>query len=150
MHNTTVKLFADYEIKRRAQEEKDAEQRWASKGWPRRFSHFDIRIAPCKVIQESLRFRIPRCGFLIPCLWISDSTSMDSGFHNQQPGFWITIMVGFRIPLAECRIPKPWIPDSTDQNYLDSGFRITLHGAIRRFNGTFLFSHGHCDCGAFG
>ncbi|KAK2570949.1 DnaJ-like protein subfamily C member 8 [Acropora cervicornis] len=27
MHNTTVKLFADYEIKRRAQEEKDAEQR---------------------------------------------------------------------------------------------------------------------------
>ena len=35
---------------------------------------------------------------------IPDSTSMDSGFHNQQPGFWITIMVGFRIP-------KPWIPD---------------------------------------
>ncbi|XP_068755320.1 dnaJ homolog subfamily C member 8-like [Montipora capricornis] len=27
MHNTTVKLFADYELKRRAQEEKDAEQR---------------------------------------------------------------------------------------------------------------------------
>ena len=47
----------------------------------------------------------------------------------QQPGFWIT-MVGFRIPLAGFRIPKPWIPDSTDQNYLDSGFRITLHGAI--------------------
>ena len=47
---------------------------------------------------------------------------MDSGFHNQQPGFWITIMVGFRIP-------KPWIPDSTDQNYLDSGFQITLDGA---------------------
>ena len=49
---------------------------------------------------------------------------MDSGFHNQQPGFWITIMVGFWIPLAGFRIPKPWIPDSTDQNYLDSGFRI--------------------------
>ena len=46
---------------------------------------------------------------------------MDSGFHNQEPGFWITIMVGFRIPLAGFRIPKPWIPDSTDQNYLDSG-----------------------------
>ena len=46
----------------------------------------------------------------------------------QQPGFWIT-MVGFRIPLTGFRIPKPWIPDSTDQNYLDSGFRITLHGA---------------------
>ena len=27
VHNTTVKLFADYELKRRAQEEKDAEQR---------------------------------------------------------------------------------------------------------------------------
>ena len=29
VHSTTVKLFADYEIKRRAQEEKDAELRWA-------------------------------------------------------------------------------------------------------------------------
>ena len=38
-------------------------------------------------------------------------------------------MFGFRIPLAGFRIPNPWIPDSTDQNYLDSGFRITLHGA---------------------
>ena len=47
----------------------------------------------------------------------------------QQPGFWIT-MVGFRIPLARFWIPKPWIPDSTDQNYLDSGFRITLQGGI--------------------
>ena len=53
--------------------------------------------------------------------------SPQSGF--QQPGFWIT-MLGFRIPLAGFRIPKPWIPDSTDQNYLDSGFRITLHGEI--------------------
>ena len=52
--------------------------------------------------------------------------SQQAGF--QQPGFWIT-MLGFRIPLAGFRIPKPWIPDSTDQNYLDSGFRITLHGA---------------------
>ena len=45
-----------------------------------------LNFAPCKVIQESLGFRIPRCGFRIPCLWIPDSTSMDSGFHNQQPG----------------------------------------------------------------
>ena len=52
--------------------------------------------------------------------------TQQSGF--QQSGFWIT-MLGFRIPLAGFRIPKPWIPDSTDQNYLDTGFRITLHGA---------------------
>ena len=39
-------------------------------------------------------------------------------------------MGGFQIPLAGFRIPKPWIPDSTDQNCLDCGFRITLHGAI--------------------
>ena len=52
--------------------------------------------------------------------------SQQTGF--QQPEFWI-IMVEFWIPLAGFRIPKPWIPDSTDQNYLDSGFRITLHGA---------------------
>ena len=58
--------------------------------------------------------------------------SQQSGF--QQPGFWIT-MLGFRIPLAGFRIPKPWIPDSTDQNYLDSGFRITLHndGRLKKF-----------------
>ena len=53
--------------------------------------------------------------------------SEQTGF--QQPsGFWIT-MVGFWIPLAGFRIPEPWIPDSIGQNYLDSGFRITLHGA---------------------
>ena len=97
------------------------------------FLVFSLNLAPCKVIQESLGFRIPRCGFRIPCLWIPDFKAVDSGFHNQQPGFWITIMVGFRIPLAGFRIPKPWIPDSTDQIYLDSGLRITLHGAINQF-----------------
>ena len=74
------------------------------------------------------------CRFRIPHPWIPDSTSMDSRFHNQQPGFWITIMVVFRIPLAGFWIPKPWIPDSTDQNFLHSRFRITLQGAILAFN----------------
>ena len=93
------------------------------------------KVTPCKVlIQESLGFRIQCCGFLIPCLWIPDSTSMDSGFHNQQPGYWITIiMVGFCISLAGFWIPKPWIPDSTDQNYMDSRFQITLHGAKKAY-----------------
>ena len=36
--------------------------------------------APCEVMQESLGFRIPRCGFRIPCLWIPDFSSMDFGF----------------------------------------------------------------------
>ena len=46
---------------------------------------------------------------------------------------------GFRV--CGFRIPHPWIPvsmasissipDSTDQNYLDSGDRITLHGATK-------------------
>ena len=34
-----------------------------------------LRLAPCKVIQESLGFRIPRCGFRIPHPWIPDSIS---------------------------------------------------------------------------
>ena len=73
----------------------------------KRSSNVALFLAPCKVIRESLGFRIPRCGFGIPCLWIPDSTSMDSGFHNQQPGFWITIMVGFRIPQTKIT----WILD---------------------------------------
>ena len=36
-------------------------------------------------------FRIPRCGFRIPCLWIQDSTSMEYGFHRPK-------LPGFRIP----------------------------------------------------
>ena len=32
---------------------------------------------------------------------------LDSGFHNQQPRFWITIMVGFRIPQTKIT----WLPD---------------------------------------
>ena len=77
----------------------------------KRFSSVALFLAPCKVVQESLGFRIPSCGFGIPCLWILDSMSVDSGFHKQQPGFWITIMVGFRIPQTKIT----W---------------ITLHGAI--------------------
>ena len=98
-----------------------------------------LHVAPCKVIQESLGFRLPCCGFRIPCLWIPDSTFMDFRFHNQEPGFWITIMVGFRIPLAGFRIPKLWIPYSTEQNYLDSGFRIPDSGLP--YMGRFMAQH---------
>ena len=46
------------------------------------------RLAPCKVIQESPGFRIPRCGFRIPCLWIPDSiSSWIPAFKNLFSGF---------------------------------------------------------------
>ena len=48
-------------------------------------------IAPCKEIQDSLGFCIPRCGFRILCQW-----SFDSEFQ---------LTAGFRIP-------KPRICDS--------------------------------------
>ena len=67
-------------------------------------------VAPRKVIQESPEFRIPRCGFRIPCLWIPDSTSMDSGFHFE---FWI--------PLAGSRFHRPKLPGFRIQDYLTWG-----------------------------
>ena len=49
-------------------------------------------VGPCKVIQESLGFWIPRCGFRIPCPWIPDSTFEDFGFHGPKvAGFQILV-----------------------------------------------------------
>ena len=45
-------------------------------------------------------------------------------------GFWIHSSAGFWILKAGFWIPMPSIPDSTSKNFLDSGIRITLHGAI--------------------
>jgi len=97
----------------------------SSNGWCH--PPFEHLVAPCKVIQESVldsgihtvdsRFHV--CGFQIPHPWIPEV----AGFQISKFYF------GFRIPLAGFRIPKPWILGSTDQNYLDSRFRITLHGA---------------------
>ena len=97
----------------------------SSNGWCH--PPFEHLVAPCKVIQESVldseihtvdsRFHV--CGFQIPHPWIQEV----AGFQISKFYF------GFRIPLAGFRIPKPWILGSTDQNYLDSRFRITLHGA---------------------
>ena len=63
--------------------------------------------APCKVIQESLGFRIPLCGFRIPCLWIPDSITnnldsglqswLDSGSDYLDSGFHTPKLPGFRI-----------------------------------------------------
>ena len=51
------------------------------------------------------------------------------------PATWILDYNGW-IPDSISWIPdsEAWIPDSTDQNYLDSGFRITLHGATSGYN----------------
>ena len=97
----------------------------SSNGWCH--PPFEHLVAPCKVIQESVldsgihtvdsRFHV--CGFQIPHPWIPEV----AGFQISKFYF------GFRIPLAGFRIPKPWILGSTDQNYLDSRFQITLHGA---------------------
>ena len=85
----------------------------------KRSSNVALFLAPCKVIQESLGFRIPRCGFGIPCLWIPDSTSMNSGFHNTTP--WHSIPETWILDYNYGWIPDPisWIPDS---NAVDSGF----------------------------
>ena len=55
-------------------------------------------------------------------MWSGSFGNLDSGFQS---------LVGFRIPSAGFRIPKPRIPDSTRKKFLDSGFRIPLHGAIK-------------------
>ena len=89
-------------------------------------------IAPCKGIQGTLGFWIPRRGFRIPFTgfqiflggtWIPDSNCYwDSGFLHLYSGFQGP---GFRIPQA--KISK--IPDTKCKNFPDSGIRIPLHGA---------------------
>ena len=92
--------------------------------------------APCKGIQDSLGFWIPRRGF-----WIPDSNyripdlfqlNLDSGFQS---------LVGFRTPWAVFRVPRPRIPDSTCENFPDSGIWIPLHGASGWLRGSSYFMH---------
>ena len=71
-------------------------------------------ITPCKVIQDSLGFRIPRCGFRLQCLWFRIPNVV--GFQTSKFYFgFLMLLAGFRIPLAGLRISKPWISDSTDK-----------------------------------
>ena len=77
--------------------------------------HKYMRITPCKRIQDSLGFWIPRLGFRIPGtgFWNLCQWNLDSGFQ------WL---VGFRIPWTVFWIRKPRIADSTGKNSLDYGF----------------------------
>ena len=69
--------------------------------------------APCKGIQDSLGFWIPRCRFRIS----------GSGFQtlSLEFGFRISIVIGIRIPWAVFQIPKAKIPDSTSKRFPYSG-----------------------------
>ena len=62
-----------------------------------------------------------------------DFQQVDSGFP---------FLAGSWIPKAGFWIPEPSIPDSTSKNFLDSGIRITLHGAKHCYNN----SLGHVPC----
>ena len=95
---------------------------------------------PCKGIQDSLGFWIPRHGLripgtrFIPCQW-------DLVFEFQS-------IIGFRITWAVFRIPEPRIPDSTskfsriqdsrNKNLSDSGIRIPWRVDVRRFFTVFI------------
>ena len=79
---------------------------------------FNCALAPCKRIRDSLGFWIPRRRFRI--------SGRDFGFVSGTwiPDFSFAWDSGFESPLAK-------IPDSTSKNFLDSGIRISLHGASR-------------------
>ena len=70
-------------------------------------------VAPCKGIQHSLGFYIPRLGFPIP----------GTGFKtlSGELGFWIPVLVGFQIRWALFRIPQ------AKCQFQDSKILIFLH-----------------------
>ena len=92
-------------------------------------SQFVTTYSPCKGIQDSLGFWIPRRGFRISRWWISVFVG----------GTWIQIAIVGGIPDSLSCIPKPRIWDSTrkfsqildpkSKTFLDSGIRIPLHQA---------------------
>ena len=98
---------------------------------------FVVLFAPCKGIQDSLVFWIPRHGFRIPA----------TGFHylSVERGFWIPIVNGIpdffilSFPGVVFRIPEPRIPDSTIKSFPDSRIQILIYGAIlfKLLSGTF-------------
>ena len=65
----------------------------------------DARFAPCKAIQDSLEFRIPRRGFRVPGteFWIAYQ--------------WQTMAKGIPNSLSWITDTKPRIPDSASKNF---------------------------------
>ena len=59
---------------------------------------------------------------------------MDAGESRKYDLKWIFQQADSGFPfLAGFWIPEPSIPDSANKNFLDSGIRITLHGATHGF-----------------
>ena len=85
---------------------------WTSKRAVLPYKMNKVFFAPCKGIQDSLGFQIPRCRFRIP----------GTAFQT------LAVEFGFRIPWALFWIPKRKIPDSTSNNFPDSGIHIPLLG----------------------
>ena len=104
-------------------------------------SSINLPIVPCKGIQDSLGFWIPRRGFRIPDTrsWILCQWNWDSGFLEHHSEFQNP---GLKIPQANIS----QILDFTGKIFLDSEIQISLHGAIptcygRRAAITNLLSH---------
>ena len=96
---------------------------------------FNSGFAPCKGIQDSLGFWIPRHGFRIP----------GTGFQSLsvEPGFWIPIASGVADSLS-C-IPDAKARDSGFHMQIFSGFRI-LQAQTSRIGAIWIEST-HTGCG---
>ena len=96
-----------------------------------------LRVAPCKGIEDTLGFWIPRRGFRIPA----------TGFRSLsvELGLWISIVSGSPdflscIPNSKAQHSRfhkqnfPPIPDSKSKNFPDSGIPTPLHGTTQESN----------------
>ena len=86
------------------------------------------RINPCKGMQDSLEFWIPRHEFRNSRYWIRGRPwNLDSGYNGQQYSEFLELnsrfqSPGFRTPQAKIS----HIPDAKRNNFLDSRIRIPL------------------------
>ena len=78
-------------------------------------------VSPCKEMQDSLEFLIPRCGFQIPRYWILDSNHFS----------WYLKMLNSRFQSPRFQIPQvrkiSWILDFRSKTFPDYRIWIPLH-----------------------
>ena len=90
-------------------------------------------VSPCKEMQDSLEFLIPRCGFQIPRYWILDSNHfswylkmLNSRFQSPRfqipqekfPGFWISEAKLFQITESEFPYMRRLWPGSVQSSVI--------------------------------